>query len=132
MTRFLLDTHVWLWLQSTPGRVPADLRSELADERNELFLSAASSWEIAIKRALGKLALPEPARTYVPDRMRRSGTSGLTVEHVHALRVADLPPLHADPFDRMLIAQALDTGLRIVTADPAIRQYDVDVAFVDI
>jgi PIN domain nuclease of toxin-antitoxin system len=123
---FLLDTHVWLWLQSTPGRLPADLLERLADEHRKLYLSAASSWEIAVKYALGKLALPDPPAKYVPDRMLRSGTAGVAVEHGHALAVADLPQLHRDPFDRMLIAQSRALGLRLITADPLIAQYDVD------
>jgi PIN domain nuclease of toxin-antitoxin system len=123
---FLLDTHVWLWMQSSPGRLPADLLDRLADDQHKLFLSSASSWEIAIKYALGKLALPEPPAKYVPDRMLRSDTTGLAVEHGHALAVADLPLLHRDPFDRMLIAQARGLGLCLITADPLIAQYDVD------
>lgn len=93
MTAFLIDTHVWLWLQSAPEKLHPTLLERLGDESNDLLLSAASSWEITIKYSLGKLNLPEPPHTYVPDRMRRSGTGSLPVEHVHALGVADLPLL---------------------------------------
>lgn len=130
MSRFLLDTHIWLWLQVSPERLPLQLVTSLQDEDNELLLSAASSWEISIKYALGKLSLPEPPRTYIPDRMRMSGTTGLAIEHTHALAVADLPRLHGDPFDRILIAQSRELQLRLVTADAAIADYDVDVEFV--
>ncbi len=130
MIQFLLDTHVWLWLQATPERVPVAIREALADEANELLLSAASSWEIAIKHGLGKLPLPEPPRMYVPDRMRRSGTLGLAVEHGHALAVADLPQLHGDPFDRLLIVQAQSLGLRLVTADAQLAEYDVELELI--
>ncbi len=95
-----------------------------------ILLSAASSWEIGIKYALGKLPLPKPPRLYVPDRMQRSGTTGLAVEHAHALGVSDLPALHRDPFDRLMIVQAQSLGLRLVTADPLITQYEVDVEFI--
>ena len=130
MTAFLVDTHVWLWLQSSPEKLDTELLGRLGDESNDLLLSAASSWEISIKYSLGKLKLPEPPQTYVPDRMRRSGTGSLPVEHVHALGVAELPQLHRDPFDRLLIAQARALGLVLVTADPQIIRYDVTTEFV--
>jgi PIN domain nuclease of toxin-antitoxin system len=131
VTRYLLDAHVWLWLQAQPEHVPEPIRDELADEENEIMLSAASSWEIGIKYALGKLALPKPPKLYVPDRMQRSGTTGLAVEHAHSLAVADLPRFHGDPFDRLLVVQAQALELRLVTADEQITQYDVDVVYID-
>jgi PIN domain nuclease of toxin-antitoxin system len=125
--RLLVDTHVWLWLQTTPDRVDAATLRVLADEANDLYLSAASGWEIAIKYGLGKLALPQLPEVYVPDRMRTSGTTPLAIEHAHALRVAKLPDHHRDPFDRLLIAQAQLLGLPIVTADPQFSMYDVEL-----
>jgi PIN domain nuclease of toxin-antitoxin system len=125
--RLLVDTHVWLWLQTTPDRVDAVTLQVLADEANDLYLSAASGWEIAIKYRLGKLALPQLPEVYVPDRMRTSGTTPLAVEHAHALRVANLPDHHRDPFDRLLIAQAQLLGIPIVTADPQFSMYDVEL-----
>jgi PIN domain nuclease of toxin-antitoxin system len=80
---YLLDTHAWLWLLTSSERVRPDLLAELRDGRTRLLLSAATSWEIAIKWALGRLTLPEHPATYVPSRMRRSGVHGLAVEHVH-------------------------------------------------
>lgn len=129
--KVLLDTHVWLWLRTQPERVREDVRAQLADERAELLLSAASSWEIAIKHALGKLPLPEPPNTYVPSRMRSDGVDGLPVTHAHALRVADLPHHHGDPFDRLLVAQAQVEKLTIVTVDPQLERYDVPVIRAD-
>jgi PIN domain nuclease of toxin-antitoxin system len=131
VTTFLLDTHVWLWLQTAPERVGETLRNRFEDGSNELLLSAASSWEISIKYGLGKLRLPLPPEAYVPDRMRRSGTGSLAVEHLHALRVAELPMLHRDPFDRLLVVQAQLLDLVLVTADPQIAKYDVSVEFVE-
>ncbi len=128
--RFLLDTHCWLWLQTEPERLSSQVLEQLSDESNGLFLSAASSWEIAIKYGLGKLVLPEPPDVYVPSRMASSGCLALAVEHAHALHVAELPPLHRDPFDRILVAQAQLDGLRLVTADPAIAAYEVDCLLV--
>jgi PIN domain nuclease of toxin-antitoxin system len=122
---YLLDTNVWLWLLTDPARIRPDLLSELRDGRTRLLLSAASSWEIAIKWAIGRLPLPDPPERYVPDRMRRSGVEGLPVAHAHALHVATLPNLHQDPFDRLLIAQAQVEGLTLITVDPAFDGYDV-------
>lgn len=122
--RLLLDTHVFLWLLAEPERLGPHLRS-LEDPRNDLLLSAASSWEIAVKVRLGRLELPGDPQRYVPDRMRAIGAEPLAVEHAHALAVAELPPLHRDPFDRMLVAQARHLRLRIVTADAEIARYDV-------
>ncbi len=123
--RLLLDTPVFLWLLAEPERIGAHLAT-LEDLANDLLLSAASSWEIAIKAQLGGLVLPEEPARYVPDRMRAIGVQALPVEHLHALAVGDLPPLHRDPFDRLLVAQARLLDLRIVTADPQIARYEVD------
>lgn len=128
--RYLLDTHVWLWLQAEPERVGEELLDQLADESNELLLSAASSWELAVKYALGEIQLPSPPGVYVPDRLRRSGTTPLAVEHAHVLRVADLPPHHRDPFDRLLVAQAQLLGIPLVTADRQLEPYGDGVILV--
>lgn len=127
--RFLVDTHCWLWLQASPERLAEDVITLLEDPANDLFLSAASSWEIAIKHALGKLPLPEPPSRYVPSRLAASGCRGLSIEHTHALRVAELPPHHRDPFDRLLVAQAQVEGLVLVTADRQFEGYDVETRF---
>ena len=125
MKRYLVDTHVWLWMQSEPERLRDETRGIVADVRNDLLLSAASAWEIAIKYRLGKLLLPEAPASYVPDRMRRSGTSPLPVEHAHTLRTAELPDHHRDPFDRLIVAQAQLLNLTIMTADEQLSAYEV-------
>lgn len=122
----LLDTQVWLWMQVAPDRL-GKARGLTEDATNRLFLSAASSWEIAIKFALGKLPLPEPPDVYVPSRMQISGVEALPIQHSHALRVSSLPVHHRDPFDRLLVAQAQLEDLALVTADPVFDDYDVDV-----
>jgi PIN domain nuclease of toxin-antitoxin system len=127
--RLLLDTHVFLWLQTEPERL-GDRLPTIEDTRNELLLSAASSWEIAIKHALGRLPLPEPPERYVPERMRAIGAAGLAVEHSHALATGTLPPLHRDPFDRLLIVQAAALDIPILTADAAISDYPVDTLLI--
>lgn len=120
--KLLLDTHVFLWLQTDPDRLGEHLQL-VEDGRNALLLSAASSWEIAIKYQLGKLPLPEVPDRYVPQRMRWIGAEAVPIEHAHALAVARLPTLHRDPFDRLLVAQASLLELTLVTADPAVADY---------
>ena len=127
--RLLLDTHVFLWLLAQPERLGNHIGT-LQDPGNQLFFSAASSWEIAIKAQLGRLELPEDPKRYVPDRMRAIGTEPLPIQHTHALAAGDLPPLHRDPFDRLLVAQARDLRLRIVTADSQIARYEVETLLV--
>jgi PIN domain nuclease of toxin-antitoxin system len=122
--KVLLDTHVFLWLQTQHKRLGEHL-SLVEDPSNERLLSAASSWEIAIKHRLGRLPLPEPPQRYVPSRMRAIGAVALPIEHSHALAVAALEPLHSDPFDRLLVAQAGLLDVPILTADAAIAQYPV-------
>ena len=125
--RLLLDTHAWVWIGSNPERFSDRTRSILEAAETDLLLSAASAWEIAVKHARGKLKLPVPPREYVETRLQHTRTLPLSVTHVHALRSAELPRHHRDPFDRLLVAQAQIEGLRIVTADPQIRRYDVEI-----
>jgi PIN domain nuclease of toxin-antitoxin system len=124
VTRLLLDTHVFLWLHTEPERLGGHLAT-VEDRRTELLVSAVSSWEIAIKYALGRLPLPEAPERYVPERLRVIGARALAIEHTHALAVATLAPLHHDPFDRLLVAQAGLLDVPILTADGAVAQYPV-------
>ncbi len=128
--RFLLDTRCWLWLLTEPERIPADSLEALSSPENEIFLSAASTWEIAIKYALGRLPLPHPPQQYVPSRMATSGTAPLPVEIRHTVHVASLPAHHRDPFDRLLIAQAQLENLTLLTADAQLSAYDVELRLV--
>lgn len=120
--RVLLDTHVFLWMQTDPDRL-GDAREVLADQATELFLSAASAWEITIKHTLGRLPLPEPPATYVPSRRRGVDAAALAVDIEDALVVGELPALHRDPFDRMLLAQAQRHELTLATHDAAVLAY---------
>ena len=125
--RILLDTHCWLWFNSTPERFSARTRRLLEEPANELFLSVASVWEIGIKVALGKLQLPEPIDDYVTSRLSADGIVALPISLAHVLRAGRLPPLHRDPFDRMLVAQAQLEELRLLTADKVLAKYDVEL-----
>jgi len=124
--RVLLDTQVWLWMLAAPERLSRKSRALVVSADNELVLSAASTWEIAIKYGLGKLQLPEPPGEYIPRLMTRTGITPLPVHHRHALHVATLPARHRDPFDRLLVAQAQLEQLPILTADRVFRRYDVE------
>jgi PIN domain nuclease of toxin-antitoxin system len=122
---FLLDTHVWLWMLKEPERLPNEVLVIVEDGTQDLLLSAASSWEIAIKHSIGRLHLPSPPSRYIPEQMLATAVQGLGIEHSHALEVAALPPHHSDPFDRMLIAQAIVEHLTILTVDPHFSKYDI-------
>jgi PIN domain nuclease of toxin-antitoxin system len=124
--KLLIDTQCWLWWFLSPDRLSRGARDVIAAAREPLYLSAASSWEIAIKSALGKLELPEPPVRYVPSRLSEQGMRSLPIEHIHALRTAALPALHTDPFDRLLVAQAQVERMTLMTADPQIIAYDVE------
>ena len=123
---YLLDTHVWLWMLADPDRIRPDLAAELRADRTRLLLSAATSWEIAIKWAVGRLTLPEPPASYVPSRMQRTKVEPLAVTHSHALQDATLPRQHGDPYDRLHGAQAQLVGVPIVTVDGACVACDGD------
>lgn len=125
--RALLDTHVFLWLLTARRRLAVSVLDRLADPASEVFISAATAWEIAIKHELGWLTLPEPAADYVPRRVAAMDGRELPISHADALDAGALPRLHRDPFDRLLVAQARRHGMVLVTADPAITQYDVEV-----
>ena len=125
--RLLLDTHCWLWLVGEPSRLSEPSRQLLRDAESELYLSAASAWEIAIKFALGRLRLPRPPSVLMAEWMAEDRVGALPILHAHALRAGELPAHHGDPFDRLLVAQAQIEGLTLLTADRALGQYDVEV-----
>ena len=117
----LLDTHVLLWIAAGEHALGPGARAAIADGRRLVFVSVASVWEIAIKARLGKLEVP----TDYLAMLEHYRFLPLDVTSEHALAVRDLPDLHRDPFDRMLVAQARSEHLTIVTHDAAVRQYDV-------
>jgi PIN domain nuclease of toxin-antitoxin system len=118
--RLLLDTHVALWWLSDDETLAAEVK-EAIDTEAGVFISAASVWEVAIKQALGKLTAPAD----LLDILGRSGLMELPIRHRHALAAGGLPPLHRDPVDRMLVAQARCEGLTLLTRDPQVQRYDV-------
>ncbi len=123
--KLLIDTHVLLWWFMRSDRLKKKIRETLADPANDVFVSAAATWEIAIKTAIDRLTLPGDPGQYLSDRIRRAGIAELPITPAHTYGVFALPPHHADPFDRLLIAQAQHEGLTIVTSDPVFKRYDV-------
>lgn len=121
MTTLLLDTHVLLWWLSDDDRLPERMRNAVADGDNEVFVSAASAWEMSIKAALGKLTVPDGLR----EELDRQGFTELPVTVDDGLAAGDLPRHHDDPFDRMLIAQATRRGLHLLSVDRRFSDYDV-------
>lgn len=125
--RYLLDTHTFLWWNMDDAQLSSMAKELIADGNNEIFLSAATAWEIAIKTARGRLTLPEDPTRYVSNRMNLHGFQALPVQVHHAVQVYKLPQHHADPFDRLLIAQSQIESLPLISADADIRKYGVEV-----
>jgi PIN domain nuclease of toxin-antitoxin system len=125
--KVLLDTCAFLWIASDSPRLSKTAAGIFVDRDNQRYLSAASTWEIAIKHAAGRLPLPERPDVFIPKIRDRSGIAALDIDEESALRAGRLPGLHTDPFDRMLVAQAIVHGLTILTPDPQIEQYGVRV-----
>ena len=121
----ILDTHVFLWWNMNDPQLSKIAREIISDGRNELFLSAASAWEIAIKAARGRLMLPDYPAKYVADRLAFHHFQALPIQVSHALQVYSLPEIHRDPFDRLLVAQSQLEALPILTADTSIARYEV-------
>ncbi|MGH3066732.1 MAG: type II toxin-antitoxin system VapC family toxin [Gaiellaceae bacterium] len=119
--RLLLDTHVAIWFFDDPTLVADDAREAIGDPTNRAFLSAASVWEIALKRSLGRITMPDG----LDVGATRAGIEELPVTWAHGRAAAELPPVHRDPFDRMLVAQAMLENLVLVTRDPLVMQYDI-------
>ena len=123
--RVLLDTHVFLWWVEGDRALPAKASAALADKENECLISLVSAWELAIKAGLGKLKLALPVKRYVVENVAANGFRMLDIQMAHVGRVETLDSHHGDPFDRLLIAQALEEKLPVVTADPVFRKYGV-------
>jgi PIN domain nuclease of toxin-antitoxin system len=120
---FLLDTHVFLWWSLEPDKLPSEVLDELRDPKNRVVFSTVCSWEAQIKAGLGKLVLEEPLRKIVERELSRNQWEVLPVTLEHTWRLESLPPLHRDPFDRLLVAQALVENLSLVTRDPLLPPY---------
>jgi PIN domain nuclease of toxin-antitoxin system len=124
--KYLLDTHVFLWWITDSPRIPENIRKVIEDKNSELFLSAASIWEMMIKSKLNKLQLPDNQQEFIREQLTLNSLRVLNITMEHSFEVYGLPEIHKDPFDRMLIAQARVEGFTIITSDAFIEQYNVD------
>jgi PIN domain nuclease of toxin-antitoxin system len=123
--KLLLDTCTFLWIVTGSSQLSRRASQLFSDPSNEVFLSAASAWEIAIKHSMGRLPLPAPVSTYVVRLRERHGIAALPVGEEEALYLPRLPKLHRDPFDRVLICQAIVNGFALLTPDPLVTQYPI-------
>ena len=123
--RLLLDTHAFLWWVQDARELSKKARAAIADPTNECLLSLASCWEMAIKVSLRKLELPGVIERFIPEQLAINGFRPLEISFRHIARVAALAFHHRDPFDRLLVAQATEDGLTLVSADPVFRKYGV-------
>jgi PIN domain nuclease of toxin-antitoxin system len=124
--KVLIDTHTFLWWNTDNPLLSARAKHIIADGHNDIFLSAASVWEIVIKTSKGRLILPDLPAKYIASRMSMYRFRPLPVQLSHATHVYELPPHHHDPFDRMLIAQCQMESMPLVTRDEDIQHYDLE------
>jgi PIN domain nuclease of toxin-antitoxin system len=125
--RVLLDTHVLIWWFENPARISRPAFRVMEDPGSDLVWSVIGTVEMALKVPLGRLRLPGTLDSFLEEQREQLGLEILPVEQRHALRLATLPPHHRDPFDRLLVAQAMAEGIPVVSSDPRFRAYDVEV-----
>jgi len=125
MRKILLDTCTFLWVAAESPELSKEARILFADPDNEVYLSAVSAWEIAVKYGLGKLPLSDSPEIFVREQRKLHQIESLSLDEASSLHLPSLPILHRDPFDRMLICQAIEHNLEILTPDPVIRQYSI-------
>jgi PIN domain nuclease of toxin-antitoxin system len=125
--KLLLDTHIFLWFISGDKRLPKGMLDSIRDPNNEVYLNVASLWEAIVKYELGRLPLPQPPNIYLPIQRQKHQIASLSLDEASVSQLANLPQIHRDPFDRILICQAMEHGLTIVTADDAICAYPVPI-----
>ena len=127
--KLLLDTCAFLWWSAGSDRVPKAVRSAVSDPANEVYVSTASIWEITLKHRTGRLPLPQPPERYLPEQRERHGFLSLSIDEASVLQLPRLPALHQDPFDRILVCQAIEHGMTLLTPDRLIVQYPVRISW---
>ena len=125
--KLLLDTHIFLWWILDDPKLSARALDLIGDSRNTLYWSAASSWEVSIKHALGRLPLPETPEQFLPAELGKNRIESLPIIDDHAFQAGQLPRHHTDPFDRMLVAQAQLESLGLISNDEQLSLYQVDL-----
>lgn len=125
--KLLLDTHIFLWYITKDRRLKKEYRDCIRDVENQVFLSVASIWEAIVKYQLGKLSLPQPPEIYLPLQRKRHRIDSLFLDESSVCHLPDLPNIHRDPFDRILICQSIESSLIIITEDENIKKYPIPV-----
>lgn len=125
--QYLLDTHVLIWWITDDKRLSSRAKNLIKKRRSNIYWSVASSWEVSIKHALGRLEFDEPIEEFIPSELAKNNIESLTIQNSHAFLAGRLPIHHKDPFDRMLIAQARIESLGMISDDSKFKLYDVDV-----
>lgn len=125
--KILLDTHIFLWYINGDQRLSADKRDAIRNTDNEVYLSVVSLWEALIKHQIGKLTFSHPPQLYLSEQRERHRITSMPLDEASVAHLASLPPIHRDPFDRMLICQANVHGLTLMTVDEIIRDYPVQI-----
>ena len=125
--KILIDTNVFIWAATIPGRLPEDILVTLKDPESEIFFSAASTWEIAIKYSKGKLELPDHPKYFLEQSLRAAGIISIPITMQDTILVTDLPHHHSDPFDRLLVVQANERKMKLMSGDQMFKKYDVDL-----
>jgi PIN domain nuclease of toxin-antitoxin system len=123
--RILLDACSFLWIALEPERLPEQAMEAFRNPESSVFLSSVTVWEVSVKFHIGKLALPAAPHVFIPAERKEHAISPLKLSEKDTFRLASLPPLHKDPFDRMLVCQAIENGLAILAADQHVRQHPV-------
>jgi PIN domain nuclease of toxin-antitoxin system len=126
----LLDTHIFLWYITRDLRLPTNVLEVIRNPTNEIYLSPVSIWEVIVKYQLGKLPLPQPPEVYIPLQRQRHQIKSLPLDEESVTKLSFLPALHKDPFDRMLICQAVQHGLTLASSDEAIRSYSAHLLLI--
>jgi PIN domain nuclease of toxin-antitoxin system len=123
--KILLDTHIFLWYITKDGRLPSEALNSIRQPKNEVYLSVVSLWEIIVKHRLDKLSLPKPPATYIPIQRARHQIMNLDLDEASVVQLAKLPSLHRDPFDRMLMCQAIQHNMTLASTDEQFQEYPV-------
>jgi PIN domain nuclease of toxin-antitoxin system len=121
----LLDTCTFLWLAFGSDELSETAKEIFSEPKNEVYLSVASCWEVSVKCSLGRLALPEPPGKFIPDQRNQHSIDSLAISEAATFHLQKLPPYHKDPFDRILICQAIEHSLILLTPDQLISQYPI-------
>jgi PIN domain nuclease of toxin-antitoxin system len=127
--KLLLDTHIFLWFISGDAKLPLHLQNSIRDLNNDVYLSCVSVWEVTVKYQLGKLPLPASPEIYLPKQRQQHLIHSLNLDEETISQLVNLPLLHRDPFDRILICQALQNKMTIITLDSAIHSYSVNILY---